>query len=104
MKEESSSVMVRKLTITDLRFMAASHIEVKGGLLGWVSCTLNGTLCLDGLALRRTLDGRLVLSFPARRDASGRQHAIVRPLDDRARKAVESQIFAALGLEEGAAR
>ena len=85
-------------------FTSASPGEVQTGLLGWVSCTLNGTLRLDGLVLRRTADGRLALTFPARRDACGRQHCYVRPLDDRARREIERHIFAALGLEEGTAR
>ena len=92
------------ISITNVIFLAARPDEVSTGLLGWVSLVVNDTLRLDGLALRRTLDGHLALSFPARRDASGRQHTCVRPLDDRARREIEAQVFAALGLQEGAAR
>ena len=76
------------------------------GLLGWLSCTLNGSLRLEGLTLRKTLeDGRLTISYPAaRRDAMGRQHFYVRPLGDQARRDLEFQILQALGLEETAAR
>ena len=56
------------------------------GLLGYVSCTY-GRVRLDGISLRRTRAGRLALSFPARRDADGHNHPIIRPLDDSERRA-----------------
>jgi DNA-binding cell septation regulator SpoVG len=85
------------LVITNVRFMAASQDEVKTGLLGYVSATLNDSLALDGLTLRRTTDGRLALSFPARRDNAGRQRFFLRPLGDEARREIEGQIFRSLG-------
>ena len=67
------------------------------GLLGYVGLRL-GDLCLDGLTLRRTTYGELRLSYPARRDRSGRDHPLVRPVDDAARRVIEAQVFEALGL------
>ena len=96
--------MVAVLLIDNVKFSAAGPQETSAGLIGWVALTVNGLLRLDGLALRRTTDGRLVLSFPARRDGAGRQHFYVRPLDDVARRDIERQVFQALGLEEGAKR
>jgi hypothetical protein len=86
--------------ISHIRFVVASRDDISRGVLGWVSLTLDGALRLDGIALRRTLDGRLALSFPARRDGSGRQHPFVRPLDDVSRRQIEAQVFRALGLGE----
>ena len=94
----------RSLRISDVHFTAASPAQVQAGLLGFVGCTLNSSLRLDGIALRRTADGRVALSFPARRDASGRQHFYVRPLDDRARREIEHHVFNALGLCQEARR
>ena len=90
----------KEVKITDIKFAAASSKDVEGGLLGWASCSLNGALRLDGLAVRRTADGHLALSFPARKDSVGRQHPIVRPLDDHARREIEHAVFCALGLRE----
>ena len=73
---------------------------VAKGLFGFVSATVNGSLRLDGIALRKTLNGNMVLSFPARRDSSGCQHTLVCPINDRARRDLEFQIFQALGIEE----
>jgi len=87
------------LRIANVRFVAAPREEVKRGLLGWVSLVLNDAVQLDGLTLRRTLEGRLTLSFPARRDAAGCQHAFVRPLDNASRCEIEAQVFRALGYQ-----
>lgn len=92
--------MTENLVITNVRLVAASASEQRGGLLGWVSCRLNGGLVLDGLALRRTADDRLTLSFPARRDPSGRQHFYVRPVSDAARREIEHEILRQLGYRE----
>ena len=97
-------LMAGALEITNVTFKSASAEDVETGLLGWVSCTLNHTVRLDGMALRRTADARLVLSFPARRDAMGQKHFYVQPLGDTARRDIEFQILRALGLEEPAAR
>ena len=86
------------IEITDVRFSAASMADVESGLIGWVSCRLNGAVGIDGIALRRTRQGRLTLSFPCRRDASDRQHFYVRPVDREARQLFELQIFRSLAL------
>ena len=86
--------------ITSAAFTNASHSDVRAGLIGYVTCVLNDTLLLDGITLRRTQAGRLTLSYPARRDGAGRQHHVVRPLDDDARRDLERQIFAKLGVEQ----
>jgi hypothetical protein len=91
------------LRIDEIRFASASSGEAATGLLGYVSCTLNGVLRLDGLALRRTLSGALALSFPVRIDRAGRRHAYIRPLTNEARMTIEAQVFAALALQVEAA-
>jgi DNA-binding cell septation regulator SpoVG len=65
------------------------------GLLGWVSC-IYGDLHLDGITLRRTASGVLTISFPERRDRAGRSHPVVRPIDARARTAIETEILQGL--------
>ncbi len=89
------------LPITEVRFVAAGPQERDRGLLGWVSCCLNGVLKLDGITVRRTVTGQLRLSFPERRDQAGGSHPYIRPLNDAARRAMEDAVFRALGLEGG---
>ena len=87
------------LRISDLSYIAASRDHRRRGLLGWVAVTIDDALRLDGIALRRTVTGQLRLSFPQRRDQAGGSHPYIRPLSDAARRALEAQVFAALGLE-----
>ena len=91
------------IRISSVGFVPAPATEIRSGLLGWISCVLNGTVAVDGITLRRTAAGRLTLSFPARSDRRGGKHPIVRPIDDDARRSIEAAIFDALGVDaEGA--
>ena len=77
-------------------WVRASDAEIRTGLLGYLSVAY-GDLILDGIVLRRTADGRCVLSFPARTDRSGRRHSYIRPVDDEARRQIEAVILGELG-------
>ncbi len=87
------------MTASEIRICAwvkASAAEVRTGLLGFLTVRY-GELLLDGIVLRRTADGRFVLSFPARTDRSGRRHSYIRPVDDEARRQIEAKILGELG-------
>ena len=91
--------MTSQISISNVRFSAGTPEMIREGLLGWVAVTVNDTIRLDGIALRRTRDGRQVLSFPARRDHRGRQHSLIAPIDDDSRLDIERQVFQSLGVE-----
>ena len=84
--------------VADVAFVAATAVDRASGLLGWIAVTVVGGLRIDGITLRRTREGRLTLSFPERTDRAGRRHALVRPVNAEARRALEGAIFDALGL------
>jgi hypothetical protein len=65
---------------------------------------VNGAIRVDGVAVRRTLDGRYALSFPGRKASGGRRHFWVRPVTDAARIDIEHQVLAAIGLAEEVGR
>ena len=94
--------MDSRLRLTNVRLIPASADERQRGLLGFVAFNLNDRVRLDGATLRRTSSGRLRISFPMRRDRHGREHPLLRPLDDAARRELERQVLAALGLTQGA--
>jgi DNA-binding cell septation regulator SpoVG len=56
-------------------------------------------LVVVDLVVRRTARGHLEVVFPTRRDARGREHSLVRPIDRAAREAIRMQVLAAAGLE-----
>ena len=86
------------LTLSSVRFTRASEQDVRSGLLGFVELTIGGRLRVDGITVRRTRAGRLVLSFPSRRDCAGNDHPYIRPIDDATRRQLEATILSALGL------
>ena len=90
------------LLVTELRYTPAGRQNGARGLLGFVQCVVAGLLRVE-CALRRTRDGRLVLSFPIKHDAAGRQHSLVAPANAEARQAIESAVFEAVTMDLGAA-
>ena len=85
------------LFISDVCFTLMTPETRESGLLGFLAFRYHD-LRLDGIAVRRTADRRLALSFPERTDRAGRRHAIIRPIDDEARQRIEHAVFVALGL------
>ena len=83
-------------SVTDVRFHPAHHGDQAAGLLGWTSFVLDESLLVTSVAVRRTRDGVLTLSFPERTDRAGHRHAILRPLGDERRKQIEQCVFDAL--------
>jgi hypothetical protein len=92
-----------KPVIAKVVFATSSARDLAAGRRGWVSFDLDGVLRVDGVALRRRLDGRPTLSFPCRRGRAGDRHPYLRPLDAQSRAVIEKQVFAALGLDGSAA-
>ena len=92
---------MRNATIdaTEIRFVPLPRSRARSGLLGFVSFTLNDTLRIDGVAVRKTAGGRLTLSYPARKDSRGVIHHHLRPLNDAIRREIEFQVIQAIGLE-----
>lgn len=84
--------------VTDVCFKAATSAAREQGLLGWVSFRVEGSILVDGVAVRRTLNNGLALSFPEPTDSRGKKHRPVRPLNDEARLRIEHQVFSALGI------
>ncbi len=92
------------MVLSSFKFSSASSRDVEGGLLGWVSFELNGVLGVDGCAVRRTRDGRTMVSFPTRKASDGTRHPILRPLDGETRNRLENAILGALKGELAPAR
>jgi hypothetical protein len=82
--------------IASVRFTLAPPEQRQDGLIGWISFVLDARFAIDGVALRRSLRGEVVFSWPARKDGAGRLHHHVRPLDDCTRVAIEDELLAHL--------
>lgn len=82
--------------VTEVTFTPASTVQVERGLIGYLAFRLGRGLLVDGATVRRSLEGRVGIVFPAREDRRGRRHYTLRPVDDATREDLESQIFGAL--------
>jgi hypothetical protein len=90
--------MIPPPTVTEVQFVRASEGDQQRGLLGFVSFLLNDVLLVDGVALRRRRDGALTLSFPEPTDVRGKRHRPIYPIDQEARRVIESRVLAQLAL------
>jgi DNA-binding cell septation regulator SpoVG len=81
-------------------WVKGSDDDIRRGLLGFLSFDY-GQFVIDGVTLRRTAQGKLTLSYPARTDRSGRRHAYIRPVDDEIRQAIEADVLGELVKHEG---
>ena len=89
--------MSSEIHIGTVRYIAAPAASVETGLLGWVSFIVNRMLHVNGVAVRRTMEGKTVLSFPAREGRNGQRFFFLRPVNDAARIEIEQQVLTALG-------
>lgn len=85
--------------IRAVRFIPSTDKNAEHGLLAYVKFEL-GLFIFDGITLRRTLNGRLTLAYPERTDRAGRRHALVRPIDDDARREIEEAVLRELTRQE----
>ena len=53
----------------------------KDGLIGWASCVLNEAIYLNNIAIRKTQEGRIKLSFPARRSRNETKYFYFNPIN-----------------------
>lgn len=90
--------MTRPL-ITAIRITPASTREKRRGLRAYASFIVDGAWRVDGVTVRLTAAGTLVLSYPSRLDRWGTEHPYVLPTDDAVRREVEAAVFAAMELE-----
>lgn len=85
--------MARPPRISRVRLVPATGDSKLNGMIGWLSFVIDGTLLVDGVALRRAADGRHVFTWPAKHDQYGRTHHVLRPVDDDAREQIEDQLL-----------
>jgi len=84
------------LRVSNIRFVPAPARLRSTGLHGWATLTIDDAIDIGYIAVRRTIDRRLVLAFPERREPGGYSRSIVRPLDQAARDVITERVIAEL--------
>jgi len=54
------------------------------GLIAWASCIVCGTIKLDNIAIRRSRDGNMFLTYPAKLTPGGKKHHYFNPISSEA--------------------
>jgi len=68
------------------------------GLKAWASCVVSGAIKLDNIAIRRSQDGSLFLTYPSKQSRKGPRHPYFHPITPEASKAVEDAILTRLAI------
>ena len=80
------------MNISEIRITAASPADRDAGLIAFVSCTY-GEIEIDGIAIRKTVDGRIIVTFPARQWTGCRRKYFITPRSVPVRRAFEEAIL-----------
>lgn len=91
--------------VSKVQFRPAAGAQRDEGIVAWVSFVVDRGVIVDGVAIRRTLAGELVVIWPGHRDVRGKIHHHVRPVDDGTRQEIDAELIERLGpwLRGGAA-
>jgi hypothetical protein len=74
--------------------LAGTSEQERQGLLGWARVEV-GSFRFDGLAIRRRLDGEVIVTYPARKDGRGSVHPAITPLDPELDRRIKASILSA---------
>lgn len=78
--------------------LASSSEQERQGLLGWARVQV-GPFRFDGLAIRRRLDGVVIVTYPAKKDARGGVHYAITPLDPELDRRIRAAVLSEYSAE-----
>lgn len=81
-------------TIRNVAVILATPDQENGGLLAWAGLAV-GPFSFDGLAIRRRLDGEVIVTYPARKDGRGGVHPAITTLDPELDRRIKAAVIAA---------
>jgi DNA-binding cell septation regulator SpoVG len=67
--------------------------EGDDGLVGWVSCVVNGALYLNNIAIRHGRNGEFVLTYPCKRSRSEQKYFYFNPITREAKRVIDEAIL-----------
>lgn len=82
--------------------LAVSEVKIRlvdggtDGLIGWASCVINGALYLNNIAIRRTREGNIILTFPGKRSKRDQKYFFFNPISREAKEKLDQAILGKL--------
>ncbi len=61
--------------------------------IGWASCVVNGSLFLNNIAIRRTNDGKVFITFPAEKSVESSKYFYFNPINQEAARILEEAVI-----------
>ena len=93
MEAESLKVSEVKIRLVDSN---------EDGLIGWASCVVNGSLYLNNIAIRKSREGKVILTFPAKKSKGDSKYFFFNPISHDAARILEEAIIDKLKLANAA--
>ena len=93
-KSELGPINVPIVGITDIKVRLVTGGS--DGLLAWASCVVSGAIKLDNIAIRRSRDGGVFLTYPTKRTAGGDKYHYFNPISAEAAQAVQDALLTQL--------
>lgn len=84
------------LSVSEVKIRLVDGSE--DGLIGWASCVINHGLFLNNIAVRRSLEGRIVLSFPSKKSNNALKYFYFNPISKEASETINAAIINKLTL------
>ena len=79
------------LKVTEVKIRLVDKSE--DGLIGWASCVINDSLYLNNIAIRYSKDGRVILTFPAKKSKSSLKYFYFNPISHDAARILKQAIL-----------
>lgn len=95
---ERRSAAPRPVEVSEVKIRLVD--EGADGLLGWASCVVNGVLYLNNIAIRRSRNGELVLTYPCKRSQSDQKYFYFNPITREAHRVLDEAILGKLERRE----
>lgn len=82
------------LSISEVKIRLVPAAE--DGLVGWASCVVNGALYLNNIAIRHSLNGAVILTYPCKKSKRDQKYFIFNPINRQAKEAMDDAILGSL--------
>jgi len=94
-QEDAAKTALRELSISEVKIRLVDAGD--DGLVGWASCVVNGSLYLNNIAIRRTLDGAVILTYPCKKSKRDQKYFFFNPINRQAKEAMDAAILGSIG-------
>lgn len=82
---------MEKIKVSEVKVRLMDRNE--DGLIGWASCVVNDSIYLNNIAIRLGKDGRVVLTYPAKKSKSDSRYFHFNPISQEAARVLEAAIL-----------